>query len=371
MLMFPRPTSRLRRFALATLALGTIGAATVSCRVPQRYDVTTYQGGLNTPWDLAFLPNGTMFVTERVGDIGVRLPDGTFRRFPRTDNVVAAGEGGMMGLAIDPGFANASTRRIYTCYLTTNDVRVVRFNVNSDLTSLSNRTNLVTGIPRTSGRHSGCRLAFGPDGALWVTTGDAARCENPQNLQSLAGKVLRIDTNGNAVSGNMTIGGALSKIYAFGFRNPQGITFRPSDGKPFIVEHGPDRDDEITPLAAGGNGGWAPGCGYNEGVPMTDYRLGSNVLRPFWQSGVPTIAPSGADFVTDADWGDRAGQLAVAVLKGRQLRLFNVTDGTTDGGGAVVETGERLRAAVEGPDGRLYVATDSDNGRIFAVQPVL
>ncbi|MGH9271289.1 MAG: PQQ-dependent sugar dehydrogenase, partial [Ilumatobacteraceae bacterium] len=131
MLTFPRPTSRLRRFALATLALGTIGAAAVAC-VPQRYDVTTYQDDLVRPWDMAFLPDGTMFVTERVGDIGVRLPNGTFRRFARTDNVAAAGEGGMMGLAIDPNFAG--NRRIYACYMTTSDVRVVRFNVNNDFT---------------------------------------------------------------------------------------------------------------------------------------------------------------------------------------------------------------------------------------------
>ena len=104
---------------------------------------------------------------------------------------------------------------------------------------------------------------------------------------------------------------------------------------------------------------------------MTNFALGSNVLPPFWQSGTPTIAPSGADFVTDPDWGDRAGQLAVAVLKGAQLRMFNVGDGSTDKGGAVLTGYGRLRTAVEGPDGRLYIATDANPGQILAVQPVL
>ncbi len=367
-----RPCSRLRRVAMAALAFVAIGATTVACRVPKSYEVTTHQTDLQNPWEVAFLGDGTMFVTERPGDIGVRRTNGTFQRFNRPSNVVAAGEGGMMGLAIDPGYASNS--RIYTCYMTANDVRVVRWNVNLGNTTLGSPQDLVTGIPRASnGRHSGCRLAFAPNSnALWVTTGDAASCNNPQNLGSLGGKVLRVDTNnGGAAAGNMTISGQLSRIYAYGFRNPQGLSFRPSDGRPFLVEHGPDRDDEITPLAAGGNGGWAPGCGYNEGVPMTNFNLGNNVLAPFWQSGSPTIAPSGADFVTDSDWGDFRGRLVVAVLKGQQLRLFNVADGSTDAGSPIVTGYGRLRTAVEGPDGRLYVATDANPGRILAVQPVL
>lgn len=370
----PRRTgSPVRRIALAAFAVLAIGATSVACRVPRSYEVTEVVGGLSNPWEIAFLPDGTMFVTERNRDIGVKPPGAAYRRFNRPADVMAEGEGGMMGLAIDPDFA--SNRRIYACYLTSGDVRVVRFVVNAGLTQLSGQTNLVTGISRTSGRHSGCRLAFKPGtSTLWIATGDAASCNNPQNLASLAGKVLRVDTNGAAVAGNMTVGGQLSKIYAYGFRNPQGLAFR-SDGTPLLVEHGPDRDDEITPLpisTPGGNGGWAPGCGYDEGVPMTDLNRFPNALRPFWQSGFPTIAPSGANFVTDADWGDRRGQLAVAVLKGRQLRLFNVSDGSTDNGGAVLDTGERLRTAVENPaDGRLYIATDSSSGRIIAVQPVL
>lgn len=358
--------SRARRGLLAGFTMVTLGAATISCRVPQRYDVEEVLGGLDHPWDLAFTPEGGMVLTERAGYVGYY--DGVdYVRF-EVDDAVAQGEGGMMGLALDPNWS--SNKRLYTCYMTANDIRVVRWTVEGNWDSLGGRKDLLPGIPRNpSGRHSGCRLAFGPDGYLWITTGDAAQAVNPQNPQSLGGKILRIDSEGNAAPGN--IGGQfLPQIWAYGFRNVQGIDFRPSDNRVFVVEHGPDTDDEITPVSAGGNGGWAPTGTYNENVPMTDPSL-PNVQFPIWQSGSPTIAPSGATFVTDADWGDRAGQLAVAVLKGQELRMFNVADGVNDPGGGVLTGYGRLRTAVEGPDGRLYLLTDQNPGEVLAVQPVL
>jgi glucose/arabinose dehydrogenase len=354
-----------RRFAAAAIAAVALSTAIVGCRLPKSYDVVEVVGGLANPWDAAFGPNGELVVTERAGDVGV-FRNGTYTRFNRPTDVVSSGEGGMMGVALDPSFA--TNRRLYTCYLTAADVRVVRWTVNAAWTNLGGRLDLVEGIPRTSGRHSGCRIRFGPDGALWITTGDAADSNNPQNPESLGGKVLRVTTDGAPAAGNMQPP-YLPEIYAYGFRNPQGISFRPSDGQPFIVEHGPDRDDEITPLRAGGNGGWAPGPGYNENVPMTDTSL-PDVMLPVWTSGFPTIAPSGSTFVTDADWGDFVGHLAVAMLKGQHLRLHNVADATNPGTEVLNGLG-RLRVAVEGPDGRLYLLTDANPGRVLAVQPRL
>ncbi|MET0324579.1 MAG: PQQ-dependent sugar dehydrogenase, partial [Ilumatobacteraceae bacterium] len=322
--------------------------------------------GLQNPWDISFAPGGEMFFTERVGDVNV-LRNGQVTTFNRPADVSPRGEGGMMGIAVDPAFA--SNRRIYTCYITASDVRVVRWDVSADWTRLDNGVPLVTGIPAAAnGRHSGCRTRFGPDGALWVTTGDAAIGANPQNLQSLGGKVLRIGTEPPA---NTSVD-PLGSIYAYGFRNPQGITFRPGDGVPFLIEHGPGCNDEITPLSAGGNGGWNPvGNGsYNENVPMTDVARYPGALRPAWSSGCPTRAPSGGTFVTDDDWGDRKGQIAMAVLKDQELRMLNVGGGANDPGGAIVTGQGRLRVAVEGPDGRLYVAVDADPGRIISVDPV-
>lgn len=336
---------------------------TTPAPAPVRYDVRTISTGLENPWDLAWTPSGTLLVTERTGDINA-VGDGNVVRIGRPTDVVNQGEGGMMGLAVDPGFA--SNGFIYACYLTTGDVRVVRFTVGAGFSSLNSPTPLITGLPRSSGRHSGCRTRIGPDGLLYVTTGDAAIGTNPQDPNSLGGKVLRVRTDGSIPPGNM---GApfLPQIYAYGFRNPQGITFG-GDGTAFVIEHGSSRDDEITPVTAGGNAGWNPVPGYNESVPMTDLGAYPGALRPVWSSGTPTIAPSGGTFVTSDKWGSLAGtHIAMAVLKGRELRLVNVTNGAS----SPIVTGQgRIRVAVEGPDGNLWVLTDANPGRILLVTPV-
>jgi aldose sugar dehydrogenase len=368
-----RRPARRRRSLLAVAAVGLLTLIAAACRVPSRYDEAAIIGGLQNPWDMAFQPDGSFFFTERTGNINWGSTGGGRLVIGHPGDVVAAGEGGMLGIAVDPAFA--SNRRIYTCYMTASDVRVVRFVVAGDNRSLDGGTPIVTGIQRSgSGRHSGCRTRFGPDRQLYVTTGDAAVGTNPQDLGVLNGKVLRVTTNGAAVGGNMVVNGATSVIFAYGFRNPQGISWRPSDGQPFLIEHGPDRDDEITPIVAGGNGGWNPvgGGGYNENVPMTNFALGRNVMAPQWTSGFPTMAPSGGTFVTSSLWGDRAGQLAMAVLKDTQLRMINLGAGQIDPGGAAITNLGRIRVAVESPfDGRLYVLTDANPGQIVKITPVI
>jgi glucose/arabinose dehydrogenase len=371
-----RPARRRRRALFAAAVVGLLTLTAAACRVPSRYDEATIIGGLSSPWDMAFEPGGGFFFTERGGTINLGSVSGQRVVLGRPGDVVAEGEGGMMGIAVDPDFG--SNRRIYTCYMTANDVRVVRWVVSGgpNLT-LDRGTPIVTGIERsTSGRHSGCRTRFDQFKTLFVTTGDAARGINAQNLDPvrgsiLNGKVLRVDTEGRPVEGNIEINGQRSIVYAYGFRNPQGISFRPSDGWPFLIEHGADRDDEITPIHPGANGGWNPIPGYNESVSMTDFNL-PNVVAPQWSSGFPTLAPSGGTFVTSALWGDRAGQMAVAVLKGQQLRMINLNPGVIETGGAVIANLGRIRVAVESPfDGRLYVLIDSPNGAIVQITPVI
>jgi glucose/arabinose dehydrogenase len=338
-----------------------------ACAPP--HTVSTFLTGLNHPWDAAFAPDGEFLFTERVGNVGVHR-DGQVTRFNRPPDVVAQSEGGMLGLAIDPAFA--TNRRIYTCYMTVDDVRVVRWTVSGDWRTLGERFDVITDIPRTSGRHSGCRPRFGPDGYLWVTTGDAASPVNPQNGQSLAGKVLRVNTDGQAPADNA--GFEWPQIYAYGLRNPQGIAFRPGDGRPYIVEHGPVCEDEVTPLVVRGNGGWDPVASgrpgvYNEAVPMTDLAKFPGAMQPVWSSGCPTIAPSGGTFLTNPRWGDHVGQMALSVLKDQQLRLVDVSDGVEDAGRAIVTGHGRLRQAVEGPDGSLYVLVDANPGSVLVVTP--
>lgn len=347
-----------------------LGAA--ACAAPTSYRVTTMASGLNRPWDGAFAPDGSFVFTERVGRIGV-LRGGSRRTLATPTDVVARGEGGMLGLDVDPNFT--SNRRIYTCFVSDKGglgARVVRWTVSADWKSLGARKDLLSGIDvNSSGRHSGCRVKVGPDRSLWVTTGDAAKGTNPQDPNSLAGKVLRITTDGGPAGGNA--GGKWRReIYAAGFRNPQGLAFRPGDNTPFLVEHGPSRDDEITALRRGGNGGWNPvGGTYNESVPMSAAGT-PNLMRPVWVSGPSTIAPSGADFTQGGAWGLYNNRLAVAVLKGQQLRLhsFDVSNANrSDDGIVIVGNQGRLRAAISAPDGSLWVLQDADNAKILRVQP--
>jgi glucose/arabinose dehydrogenase len=387
--------SRLRPF---TVAVGLVAAlACVSCGVerfgPARATRTpaprlsvnrSYITGLDHPWDMAFIPNGTMFFTERAGRIKARLPGGAINLLATPSDVVQGGEGGMLGIAIDPGFA--VNRYMYTC-MTSNrgsstDVRVVRWVVNSSVTGLSNRTDIVTGINYSSGRHSGCRPRFKPGTLhLYVGTGDAATGSFPQNPWSLAGKILRVDGNGVAIPGNP--GGVYDpRIYSWGHRNVQGIAFQPGTGSGLSVEHGTDVDDEVN-LIVPGNFGWNPddgAGGYDESTPMTRpggigavWRSGDSLTPPS-NPGV-TIAPSGATFLSGRQWKGWNGALAVAVLKDMQLRIMLPNSmGIIAGNNFVANLGgsvPRLRSAVEGPDGRLYIATDdgSPTGAIWRVTP--
>lgn len=363
-------------FTLALVPLALIPVVLASCRVePAPLGVTTVVGGLDHPWDIGFLPGGPMVLTERVGRIGV-VVGGQRRVLATPSDVVAQGEGGMMGLAVDPAFA--TNRRIYTCLMSNRsgalDVRIARWRVNEALTALTDRVDILTGIPATSAAtHVGCRVRFGPDGYLWVGTGDATLGPAPQSRTSLGGKVLRITVNGAGAPGNAG-GGFRSEVYTYGHRNVQGLAFAP-DGRAYSIEHGTDRDDEVNRLVRGGNYGWDPvppgGTDYDQSRPMTDLVKFPQAQRPVWASGLPTIAPSGATFLTGSRWGGWDGVLAVAVLKDRELRVF----GLNGEGTAVAQQWRRVgdvarfRSAVQGPDGLLYIATDANPGAILRITP--
>lgn len=365
---------RPRRLLASVLAVGLLVVA-AACTPPDDLEVTTVASNLNRPWDLAFTPDGTMVFTERVGRIDAWI-GGAKRVLATPTDVVVSGESGMMGLAVDPQFA--SNRYLFACFSSNisggTDIRLVRFTVNAGFTALTNRTDIVAGMPYSTGRHGGCRPRFGPDGYLWVTTGDAAIGTIPQNKQSLGGKVLRVDRNGAGAPGNPG-GEFLPQIYTYGHRNPQGVAFRPTDGKPFSVEHGTSCDDEVNALVAGGNYGWDPVPGYNESLPMTDLTKFPDAEVAVWSSGCPTIAPSGAAFIWGSGaWAGWNNNLAMAVLKDQELRVVGIygEGDTTDPDleWVDVEDQGRLRVAVMGPDNSLYLATDADPGKILKVTPV-
>jgi aldose sugar dehydrogenase len=350
------------------------------------------------PWDMAFTPDGAMLYTERGRGLSVRRANGTTALLFRPSDIVTQGQSGMQGVAVDPAFA--TNRTIYV-YMSSNaagttDNRVIRLIVDAGYTATSSRSDIVTGIsykstwlsgdPSGAGSHSGGRIRFGPDGYLYVTTGDNHSGPLPQNLGALGGKVLRVTRDGNPAPGNNTPAGGDARIFAYGFRNPQGISFRPGTGQPFTSEHGPGHSDEVTGLVAGGNAGWDPlctnsvnYCGYTSNqangspTPMTDTAKFPNALRPAWNNNGQSQGIAGNAFLSGTQWRDWNGTLAVGFMAGTRLQIL-----TFDAAGAVTGTasafgtlGTRIRAVVLGPDGNLYLSTDGKSGgdEIWRVVP--
>ena len=345
-------------------------------------NVSTFLSGLTNPWDLGFSPDGWVIYTQRPYGIFAVRSDGTGnRRLLRPSDLLVASEAGAMGLALDPNFA--SNRRVYVCFASRavghgDDVRLSRFVVNANWTGLTGRRDLMTGLPINPvgqlGRHSGCRPRFGPDGYLWIGTGDSAVGTVPQDLHSLGAKVLRIDTNGVAAPDNPFYAlFADPRIYSYGHRNVQGLAFSPAHPSwhGISIAHGPGIDDEANRLVPG-NFGRDPIPGYDDSVPMTDLTKYPSAISAVWSSGDPTIAPSGATFLTGARWRSWRDALAVGVLKGSHLRVFLLrADGSVRASVTRLATGVRLRTPVQGPDGNLYVTTDNRPGGdvILRVKP--
>ena len=346
---------------------------------------SVWASGLSTPWDIAFAPDGAVLYTERSRGLSVRLASGTTRLVFRPTDLVVQDQSGMLGLALDPDFA--TNRSVYV-YMASNtggatDNRIVRFVVSADYATVTSRIDIVTGIRYSGGAHSGGRLRFGPDGWLYATSGDNRIGTVPQELTGLGGKVLRVTRDGNAAPGNNAPAGADARIFTLGHRNPQGLAFRGADsatpGRPFLCEHGPGNHDEITPLTAGGNGGWDPRptgtparcsdgssnsyCGYN-GSNMTDTARFPAALRPAWSTGAASFGMSGCGFVNGPAWRDWNGALAVALLSGRRVEILRLDSaGTSATSTRILDTlNERLRHVETGRDGALWVLTDGKSG---------
>jgi aldose sugar dehydrogenase len=353
----------------------TANARAVTLTVPT-LDRTVFATGYSNPWDLAFLPDSSLLITERSGVIFRRTSQGVQTTIARPTDVVASGEGGMLGLTVDPEFA--ANRFVYACFSSrasgANDNRLVRWRLAADNASLIDRTDIVTGMPwANGGRHSGCRPRFGPDGALWVGTGDAAVGTTPQDLRSLGGKVLRVTREGTPAPGNPTIVGADPRIYSFGHRNVQGVTFQPGSNATFTAEHGPGRDDEINQLRPGMNAGWDPIPGYNESVSMTDQTKYPTSVSAVWATGQPARGTAGATFLRGSRWGAWNGALAIGQLSGLRLAILPI-DASGRAGTPVYlyeSLGTRVRTPVMGPDSALYVSTDAGNGnaQIWRISP--
>jgi glucose/arabinose dehydrogenase len=334
-------------------------------------------GGREHIWEIAFLPTKELIFTERKGTVSI-IKNGQTTELAKIADVRAGGEGGLMGLAIDSKFNE--NRYLYTCFNSTaGDIRVVRWTATPALDALGQRSDIITGMPANpSGRHSGCRLAFGPDGFLWVGTGDTAQAltpQPPQDPKSLGGKILRVARDGRPASNNMA-GNFDPRVYSYGHRNTQGIAFFDAvrgDGVLGVSsEHGTHVDDELNPLVQG-NFGWSPPNGpYDESVPMTDKQRFPNAIEALWSSGNPTQAPSGVTIMSGTKWGIWNGAVAMAMLKDEHLKVLVLNNDlkVTSEEHLLQAAYGRLRAVTMGPDGGLYVgSSNGSDDKIIKVMP--
>lgn len=350
-----------------------------------RLVVEEVASGLTHGWDVGFLPDGKVLVSQRNAELALLssgLPGATKTTLKAdTTSVMVQGEGGLMGLVVHPDFAE--TREFTTCQTHTEngqprDIRLVTWRLTEDETTATRVRELLTGLPiASSGRHSGCRPTIGPDGALLIGTGDTARGEIPQDLSNLGGKVLRVDLKtGRPLPDNPRPD---SPVYTYGHRNVQGVAVRPGTDQVFTAEHGPDKNDEINLLVPDGNYGWDPSQGgtvpgYDEDVPMTDLTRFPDAVPAVWESGETTEAICAVTFLTGDQWGDLDGALVATALRGAKLMIFTLDDSGTVTTVAIPDefddTFGRLRATRTAPDGALYVTTSNgDNDKLLRITP--
>ena len=412
---FNRISKKIQYASVSAIAL--FGLSTAPAIAAPTLEVTEVVGGLDLAWDVAFLDDGTMFITEKCNGLSVRLPSGTINKLMGMEDsegyasteadLFCDGQAGMNGVAVDPDFANNKTIYVYSASNKADPItnRVLRLKVADDFGSVSDRVDIIEDIPYKlkasdhpfggAGAHNGGRIRFNPgDGYLYVTTGDNHNSELPQSPTKLGGKVLRIDGNGKGAAENTPPQGGDQRIYTYGHRNVQGIDFRPGTNQPVVAEHGPWHSDEITALVMGGNGGWDPRpnqagrgdcpdnyCGYSpnqtEGMdpaerakymPMTDYALYPDAMKPAWNNNGISQGSGSAAFLDGEAWGDWNGRLAVGLMGiafgGTALgNRIDVIDLAEDG----LSANEVLTMELPGVDGRFRGLTLGPDNALYAV----
>lgn len=325
---------------------------------------------LDRPWDLNVLEGGDIYFTQR--QLGLYKYDGEVKEVYLPDDLYNAGEGGMLGFDLAPDFQDS--REIYACFNSSSsiaDINVVvsRLKLTEDFSSLESREDIITDIESAvSGRHSGCRVKFdrNDENVIWITTGDAANANNPQDPESLNGKVLRVNRQGEGVEGNLEEPFD-PRIFSYGHRNIQGITlFAEYDevyGYGLTAEHGPNIDDEINPLKKG-NFGWDPNLPYLENVPMTDLEKFPDAIESVWSSGDRTVAACGIEYVES---GPFQGDILLATLKDSYVLRFDMNDsGELNRVEEVIMGYGRIRQIYQAPDGRIFFTTDNSGNDVIA-----
>ena len=383
------------------------------------------------PWDMAFLPNNTMFFTEKCKGLSVRLPSGSVNKLLGVggstgfasvkSDLFCDGQAGVQGVAIDPDFSQnryvylfSSSKGGNRTYGGYNNI-VMRMKVNPSMDGVFDIVEIINDLgykPMKSnhpfggpGAHNGGRIRFGPDGFLYATIGDNHNGPGPQSPTELRGKLLRVDRDGKAAAGNNPPAGFDKRIFAYGFRNPQGIAFRPGSGDLYLSENGPWHSDEVTKVVNGGNGGWDPRdnvngrgacpdgyCGYSPNqmgalppseraafMSMTDLKAYPNAMKPAWNNNGLSQGMCGSVWLVGKQWKEWEGRLAVGyagigihgTATGNRVDILDIPQ---DGSSAKREELQwptfagRFRHLSLGPDGALYVA-DESSGNIYRVTP--
>jgi aldose sugar dehydrogenase len=341
--------------------------------------VETVAKGLDHPWAFAFLPDGRLLVTERPGRMRIVGKDGKLSApLAGVPKVFASGQGGLHDVVLDRNFADNNT--IYFCYAEPAG--------GGARTALARARLVEEGAPRlddvrvifrqegplSSGNHFGCRIVQAPDNNLFLTLGEHFTSrDQAQNLGNHLGKIVRIRPDGSVPPDNPFVGRADAKpeIWSYGHRNPQGLALHPATGKLWEHEHGPRGGDEVNIIEKGKNYGW-PVIGY--GIDYSGARIHASTHKPgmeqpvwYW---VPSIAPSGMAFSTGGMFPAWRGNLLVGALAGQILvRLELDGEKVVREERLLRELRERIRDVREGPDGTIWLATDSSSGRILRLTP--
>jgi len=361
----------MRRF-LALAAAVLAGAASA-----QDLKTEPVATGLANPWAVAFLPEGRFLVTERPGRMRVVDADGRIGpALPGVPQVAAAGQGGLLDVVLDSDFAR--NRELFFCFSEAgaggNSTALARARLAADASRLEDVKVVFSQKPKVaSSLHFGCRIVMARDGTLFLTLGERyQRMQDAQKLDNHHGKVVRLNKDGTPAKGNPFAGtpGALPEIWSYGHRNPQGAALAP-DGTLWIHEHGPQGGDEINLPQAGKNYGW-PLVTYGEnygggkiGEGLTQ-KAGMEQPLHYW---VPSIAPSGMAFLTSDRYGPAMkGNLFVGSLKFGYLARLELAGGKVAREHKLA-SGERVRDVRQGPDGLLYLLTDSSQGRLLRLLP--
>ncbi len=336
--------------------------------------------GLDSPWALAFLPDGRWLVTERPGRLRIVGPDGKagtpLAGLPAVD---AGGQCGLLDVAVDPQFA--SNGYIYWTFAEPaagaergNSTAVARARLVGD--RLQDVQTIFSQKPKISSRnHCGSRIVFDRSGHLWVGLGDRySERDQAQNPANHIGKVIRIDRDGKAPADNPFVrrAGAAPEIWSLGHRNIQGAAAHPATGELWQSEHGPQGGDEVNVAAAGRNYGWplvTYGRNYGSGTVIGEDGPKPGYEQPL-RHWVPSVAPSGLAFVTSDRYAGWKGSLLMGTLREQKLIRLTLDGSRITGEERLLDGfGQRIRDVRQGPDGFIYLVTEGAPGRIWRLEP--